>query len=196
MGALYLSKGREMKLMCINENFQIQKYIKGQGSPKKCSTPKVRIARTDKFEYDERSFISIVVFLNDMCTKGGELNFYEWHDEPKYKIRPQKGKCVLFIHSQYHEDVPVFSEMDEKYVLRANIMYRSIRPRAVISAPNSARSTEEERASVMKENPVKRSIMSGIKRIMVWTLFPTVTAALSIVVSRIWFPKLGSKMKI
>jgi predicted 2-oxoglutarate/Fe(II)-dependent dioxygenase YbiX len=107
MSAIYLAKGKDMKLASVNENLSIQKYVKGQGTLKKIDTGVTRISIVDESEYEERSFISIVIFLNDMNTKGGELKFYEWHDDPFHTVRPALGKCILFIHSQHHEHAPV-----------------------------------------------------------------------------------------
>lgn len=63
------------------------------------------------------SRLNCMVYLNSNFT-GGETKFDE------ISISPETGKCLLFIHEQKHESLPILT--GTKYVLRSDILYKIV----------------------------------------------------------------------
>lgn len=63
----------------------------------------------------ERSFLTVIVFLNDGF-EGGETRFEH------VTIRPVRGSALVFAHEHRHEGLPVST--GEKTVLRTDVVFR------------------------------------------------------------------------
>lgn len=71
----------------------------------------------------ERSLVTFLVYLNE-AVRGGETKFYHCDGRPRFAVRPETGKALVFAHRQLHEGAPVVSGY--KYVLRTDVMYRLV----------------------------------------------------------------------
>uniref|UniRef100_UPI000D4E0E1C prolyl hydroxylase family protein n=1 Tax=unclassified Variovorax TaxID=663243 RepID=UPI000D4E0E1C len=60
------------------------------------------------------SRLTLLVYLNDGFT-GGDTDFRE------FRVKPQAGAALLFVHDTWHEGAAVASGV--KYVLRSDVMY-------------------------------------------------------------------------
>jgi predicted 2-oxoglutarate/Fe(II)-dependent dioxygenase YbiX len=69
----------------------------------------------------ERSKLTFMVYLCDVA-EGGATIFYARGLVPRFEVRPECGKALLFEHQQLHEGAPVVKGC--KYVLRTDVMYR------------------------------------------------------------------------
>ena len=69
----------------------------------------------------EESLFTFMLYLNDDF-EGGETNFYLEDGRLRLSVRPEKGKALVFWHSQLHEGAAV--RAGRKYVLRTDVMYR------------------------------------------------------------------------
>lgn len=65
----------------------------------------------------ERSFITLMVYLNDDF-EGGETRFFD----PERTVVPRAGSALLFHHPLLHEGCSVTRGI--KYVIRSDVMYR------------------------------------------------------------------------
>lgn len=52
--------------------------------------------------------------------------FYELDNSPAHVIKPELGKCVVYLHRQDHDSCPV-TEHSCKYVIRTDVLYRKLR---------------------------------------------------------------------
>jgi len=101
----------------LNERLRLYRYDVGQ---------KFDWHRDGCFERDngERSHVTFMVYLNDDF-EGGATSFCDdsglMPDGP-IRIRPEKGKALLFHHPIMHRGDPVTN--GRKYVLRTDVMYR------------------------------------------------------------------------
>jgi predicted 2-oxoglutarate/Fe(II)-dependent dioxygenase YbiX len=101
----------------LNERLRLYRYDVGQ---------KFDWHRDGCFERDngERSHVTFMVYLNDDF-EGGATSFCDdsglMPDGP-IRIRPEKGKALLFHHPIMHRGDPVTK--GRKYVLRTDVMYR------------------------------------------------------------------------
>lgn len=68
----------------------------------------------------ERSFWTLMVYLNDGC-EGGETRFLDRRMQPFCTITPRAGQALLFWHPQVHESAPI--RAGRKYVLRSDVMF-------------------------------------------------------------------------
>jgi len=69
----------------------------------------------------EESLFTFMIYLNDDFT-GGETKFYVQDGRLRVSVKPERGKALVFWHSQLHEGAPV--EKGRKYVVRSDVMYR------------------------------------------------------------------------
>jgi len=67
---------------------------------------------------DERSLLSVVVYLNDDFV-GGQTDF----PEAQKQVAPKPGRAAVFGHRMLHESMPIASGV--KYAFRTDIMYRT-----------------------------------------------------------------------
>jgi prolyl 4-hydroxylase len=73
---------------------------------------------------DERSLLTLMVYLNDDFTGGG-TRFLEFDVE----VAPRSGMALVFQHPVLHEGCTV--ERGAKYVLRSDVMYRRLAADAI-----------------------------------------------------------------
>ena len=66
---------------------------------------------------DERSFLTVLVYLNDGCV-GGETALID----DDFVVVPRRGAAFVFAHHLFHEGRPVRG--GRKYALRTDVMYR------------------------------------------------------------------------
>ena len=71
---------------------------------------------------DQESKLTFMIYLNDVA-QGGETRFYGPKATVRFRVRPERGKALVFEHRILHEGVPV--EEGSKYVLRTDIMYET-----------------------------------------------------------------------
>jgi hypothetical protein len=71
----------------------------------------------------EGSLLTFMVYLNDDF-QGGETRFYTEGNRARLAVSPRQGTALLFVHNQLHEGAPVIR--GRKYVLRSDVMYRSL----------------------------------------------------------------------
>ncbi len=64
---------------------------------------------------DERSMLSLLIYLNEGCL-GGETEFASG-----ISVEPQTGMALAFVHHVEHRGAPVFD--GTKYVLRTDVLY-------------------------------------------------------------------------
>ncbi|MDA8708607.1 2OG-Fe(II) oxygenase [Hellea sp.] len=62
------------------------------------------------------SRLTVMVYLNSGF-KGGETKF------DNVTILPKTGTCLLFVHEQKHESLPI--QAGQKYVLRSDVLYKN-----------------------------------------------------------------------
>ena len=94
----------------FNERIRFYRYSAGQHFG----------AHTDgyyKRENGERSFLTLMIYLNDDFT-GGETLFLK----REKIIAPKRGTALLFTHHQWHTGLKV--ESGCKYILRTDVMFR------------------------------------------------------------------------
>jgi hypothetical protein len=65
----------------------------------------------------ERSFITVIVYLNDESV-GGETLFAD------VSVKPEIGTALLFPHEVMHQGSQILSGV--KWVLRTDVMYRAV----------------------------------------------------------------------
>ncbi|KAL0478298.1 hypothetical protein AKO1_008521 [Acrasis kona] len=184
MSCLYQEKGRNVKLYGVDSKFKIQKFVKGQSKPKRSDASFSHKLITDNENFEVRSFVTITIFLNDLFAKGGEVNYYEFHDKPFSTVGPSAGRCLLHLHPQIYDHSAVFSEMDEKYVLTASVMYKCTHSNNA-SSDQSQSNTSSLQKIVGGSNIQTNSLF---KKALVWSVIPTVTTVLSWFVAKKWFP--------
>lgn len=74
---------------------------------------------------NEKSFITVQLYLNDAPKSGGATNFLQARDEDiKVQIKPKAGRVLLFDHHIYHEGEMVKNGI--KYTVRTDVMYRKV----------------------------------------------------------------------
>lgn len=94
----------------LNERFRFYRYETGQHFG----------VHTDGFYQrteTERSFLTLMIYLNDDFT-GGETLFLK----REKIIAPKAGTVLLFTHNQWHAGLPVKEGC--KYILRTDVMFR------------------------------------------------------------------------
>jgi predicted 2-oxoglutarate/Fe(II)-dependent dioxygenase YbiX len=96
----------------LNERFRYYRYDVGQKFAPHSDGCFLR-------ETGERSWFTFMVYLNDGY-EGGETIFHE--PKPMVRVRPERGKALVFYHHQLHEGGPIVA--GRKYVLRTDVMYR------------------------------------------------------------------------
>jgi hypothetical protein len=74
----------------------------------------------------QRSFLTCIVYLNDV-REGGRTNFFaEDHSTILHSVQPKQGTCLFFVHAYLNlhegEMIPRGSE-ERKYVFRTDVMY-------------------------------------------------------------------------
>jgi predicted 2-oxoglutarate/Fe(II)-dependent dioxygenase YbiX len=98
----------------LNERFRFYRYDPGQRFRKHYDGAYFR-------DNGERSFVTFMIYLNDV-DQGGDTVFYDECAYERFRVQPQTGKALIFIHDVLHEGAPVIS--GRKYVMRTDIMYR------------------------------------------------------------------------
>ena len=63
------------------------------------------------------SQLTLLIYLNDGFV-GGDTDFRD------FRVVPKQGDALLFVHDTWHEGAAV--ESGVKYVLRSDVLYRSI----------------------------------------------------------------------
>ncbi len=94
----------------LNERFRGYRYRAGQRFGPHYDGAFVR-------DDDERSFVTVIVYLNDGCV-GGATNILDWG----VTVEPRRGRVLLFDHPMLHEGAAVTDGV--KYALRSDVMYR------------------------------------------------------------------------
>ncbi|KAG2383466.1 hypothetical protein C9374_004137 [Naegleria lovaniensis] len=81
----------------------------------------------------EKSFITVLIYLNDVKGQGGETNFLKSKQsgEVLFSVKPKQGRVLMFMHGNLHEAKALESNdqsplQEYKYVLRTDVMYRKI----------------------------------------------------------------------
>lgn len=70
--------------------------------------------------YDERSFATFMMYLNDVDEENGGATTFVDHS---IKLQPKEGLCLAFLVDRlFHKGDPITS--GEKYILRTDVMYR------------------------------------------------------------------------
>ncbi len=100
------------KAVGLNERFRYDRYGEGQHFAPHYDGCFAR-------DNGERSHFSFIVYLNDGF-EGGETAFHQ--TRPPLKVRPERGKALVFYHRQLHEGMAVLK--GRKYVLRTDLMFR------------------------------------------------------------------------
>jgi len=71
---------------------------------------------------NERSFLTIQIYLSDNLTTGGATRFLACNqDVPSVDIQPEKGLVLVFDHRILHEGCPLVE--GTKYTIRSDVMY-------------------------------------------------------------------------
>lgn len=96
-------------------------------------------------DFNKRSMMSIVLYLNDCEAGGGDTRFYRDELRSKLKrneagrwtcvspeleittISPRAGRALVFFHNHMHEGVPP-QKGNRKYIIRSDIMYHRVPP--------------------------------------------------------------------
>ena len=103
----------EWEAVGVNERFRFYRYDKQQRFAKHYDGAYSRSNR-------ERSKLTFMIYLNDGF-EGGETSFYTDVGELRFRVRPERGAALLFLHAQLHEGSPVHH--GRKYVMRTDVMY-------------------------------------------------------------------------
>eukprot|EP00940_MAST-03C_sp_MAST-3C-sp2_P001791 g1791.t1 len=95
--------------------------------------------------FNTRSMLSIVLYLNECSDGGGDTRFYSDRLRSKLKqdeqgrwtgvtsgleiatVRPKAGRAVIFFHNHMHEGIPPCVG-SRKYIIRSDVMYRRVPP--------------------------------------------------------------------
>ena len=96
----------------LNERLRFYRYSPGQ---------QFKMHRDGFFEREdrsERSFLTMLLYLND-AMMGGQTLLYEEH---VFEVAPRTGHVLCFEHTLLHEGLAV--ETGCKYVLRSDMMYK------------------------------------------------------------------------
>ncbi|EFC43966.1 predicted protein, partial [Naegleria gruberi] len=70
----------------------------------------------------ERSFITVLLYLNDVHS-GGETNFLTSRYDILHSVKPRTGQVLMFVHANYHEGCLLNDPNEFKYVMRSDVMY-------------------------------------------------------------------------
>lgn len=134
-----VSKGDEYTPVCVNEHIRFYKYDPGQFILKHDDYRMSRFRYDEKEDqyYEQMSFLTIVIYLNDDFNEGC-TKFWTTYSEEGTKshcrfirdieftdanliIRPETGKAVIHDHMVQHEgEAPTKST---KYILRTDVMH-------------------------------------------------------------------------
>jgi len=111
----------------------------------------------DIINFNDRSMMSIVLYLNDCPHGGGDTRFYSDKLRSNLKrdkhgrwtgttsgleiatVRPDFGRASIFFHNHMHEGVPP-NPGSFKYFIRSDIMYRRRKP--ICTKPNDIKAFE------------------------------------------------------
>ncbi len=108
--------GDEWECIGVNERFRLVKYNKND---------RFDLHEDGYFQrsYDEKSFATFMVYLNDVDVEnGGETHFVDF----SFKIQPKQGLCVIFFVEGLMHRGEVLKE-GEKYILRTDLMYKLVK---------------------------------------------------------------------
>ncbi|MHB2021393.1 MAG: prolyl hydroxylase family protein [Candidatus Xenobia bacterium] len=104
----------EWDVVGVNERFRFYRYDRQQRFARHYDGSYARSHR-------ERSLITFMIYLNEGF-EGGHTSFYTDLGELRFRVRPERGAALLFLHCQLHEGAPV--QQGRKYVIRTDVMYR------------------------------------------------------------------------
>eukprot|EP01119_Soliformovum_irregulare_P023906 TRINITY_DN8449_c0_g1_i1.p1 TRINITY_DN8449_c0_g1~~TRINITY_DN8449_c0_g1_i1.p1 ORF type:complete len:267 (-),score=42.36 TRINITY_DN8449_c0_g1_i1:23-784(-) len=112
----------------LNPRFRFHRYSQGQEFFRHSDASCASTTGHDGIEIVARSFLSLVMYLNDDFD-GGETEFYFRNSngsEMSIKIEPKMGECIVFHHdgsplNVHHAGLPIRSGV--KYILRTDAMY-------------------------------------------------------------------------
>ncbi|EFC40163.1 predicted protein [Naegleria gruberi] len=76
-------------------------------------------------KYVDQSFLTILLYLNDVNNAGGETNFIQ--NGIKHSVQPKSGSVLIFVHWNCHEGAEVTSSNALKYVMRTDAVFRRIK---------------------------------------------------------------------
>jgi prolyl 4-hydroxylase len=94
----------------LNERLRFYRYDPGQ------SFNAHHDGHYERPDGSERSFYTVMVYLNQRCTGG-----HTWFPRGDLSVPPETGKALVFYHRQLHEGQAV--QQGRKYVLRTDLMY-------------------------------------------------------------------------
>ena len=121
-----LEKAKEWKLFSVSDKFRMYKYEKKQHFLKHFDGTNKRIlslteGKKPVKQFTEQSFMTFLVYLNDV-EKGGETQFFDTYSkEETFDIKPEMGSGVVFLHELLHQGNDVLGGV--KYLLRTDICY-------------------------------------------------------------------------
>jgi prolyl 4-hydroxylase len=106
----------------FNERWRFYRYVAGQAFKPHRDGAYVRIGT------GEESRLTFMVYLNEGAT-GGETRFFigmedAFQRRPYLSVTPKEGMALVFLHRVWHEGAVV--EGGQKYVLRTDVMYRTL----------------------------------------------------------------------
>lgn len=120
----------------LNERFRFLRYHPGEyfaphqdGSYVRESGPK----------RGDRSFQTLMIYLNSGATRGGETKFLNPWCERETSVVPREGLGLLFDHDLHHEGARL--ERGIKYALRTDVMFRRVDAMPQLAASGPGRPT-------------------------------------------------------
>ena len=131
----------------VHESMRILKYYPGDYFKPHYDQPMTRPAANG--EPEQRSFLSIVVYLNTPEV-GGQTRFF--HEKQTVTVDPQEGSCLIFDQSTLrHEGCMLVKGV--KYAIRTDMMYvervAAVRTPAVDTA-NAAEAQRREKRAIKR----------------------------------------------
>ncbi|NOQ70930.1 MAG: oxidoreductase, 2OG-Fe(II) oxygenase [Crocinitomix sp.] len=106
----FIDQYPEAKPIGLNEMFRYYKYVPGERF-------KMHRDGSHRRDENERSFLTLIIYLNDDF-EGGATGFMR-----EFDIQPKAGRAVIFDHKVRHEGKNL--QLGTKYVLRTDIMFRT-----------------------------------------------------------------------
>eukprot|EP00042_Codosiga_hollandica_P017963 m.51163 g.51163 ORF g.51163 m.51163 type:complete len:223 (-) comp48245_c0_seq1:585-1253(-) len=97
----------------LNERLRFLRYGVGQDFKQHQDGSFVR-------DNGERSFMTLMLYLNDDCD-GGTTSFYSWDGDSHLAVAPARGRVLVFQHDLLHSGDVVNSGL--KYAMRTDVMF-------------------------------------------------------------------------
>jgi hypothetical protein len=128
--------GAEWKPVGLVERLRFYKYEPGTEYPEHMDGSYARKVVRKNQTYQQQSFLTLLVYLNDDFT-GGTTDFFPHkqhcrflrdieHKEPVVQITPQTGTALISCHTILHQGAPVVDGV--KYVCRTDIVFERLIP--------------------------------------------------------------------